>query len=56
MTFELDIAPRFDYGRKPHELHITDSGGVFTSDGFSMTVHIVREPDDARTRTRQDPR
>ena len=30
MTFELDIAPRFDYGRKPHELHITDSGGVFS--------------------------
>jgi GH15 family glucan-1,4-alpha-glucosidase len=48
MTFELDIAPRFDYGRKPHELHITDSGGVFTSDGFSITLHIVREPDDAR--------
>ncbi len=35
MTFELDIAPRFDYGRKPHELHITDSGAVFTSPTIS---------------------
>ncbi len=48
MTFELDIAPRFDYGRKPHELNITDSGAVFKSDDFSITLHVVREPDDAR--------
>ena len=48
MTFELDVAPRFDYGRKRHELDITDSGAVFKSDDFSMTLHIVREPDDAR--------
>ncbi|MFI6376903.1 glycoside hydrolase family 15 protein [Streptomyces sp. NPDC050546] len=48
MTFEIDIAPRFDYGRKPHELHVTERGAVFVSDGTNLTVHAVREPDDER--------
>jgi GH15 family glucan-1,4-alpha-glucosidase len=48
MTFDLDIAPRFDYGRKAHQWHATEHGGVCTSDGSTLTVHIVREPDDAR--------
>ncbi|MFE7772700.1 trehalase-like domain-containing protein [Streptomyces sp. NPDC057445] len=29
MAFEVDIAPRFDYGRKPHTLHISEHGAVF---------------------------
>ncbi|NIK59244.1 glycoside hydrolase family 15 protein [Kribbella shirazensis] len=48
MTFDLDIAPRFDYGRKAHQWHATEHGGVCTSDGSTLTVHIVREPGDAR--------
>jgi GH15 family glucan-1,4-alpha-glucosidase len=48
MTFELDVAPRFDYGRRPHEVHVTEHGAVFTSDGATLTLQVVREPDDAR--------
>lgn len=48
MSFEIDIAPRFDYGRKPHELHVTEHGAVFVSEGTNLTVHPVREPDDER--------
>ncbi|MFJ3922217.1 glycoside hydrolase family 15 protein [Streptomyces sp. NPDC090022] len=48
MTFEVSIAPRFDYGRKPHELHVTEHGAVFTSEGASLTLHPIREPDDER--------
>ncbi|MFD8416486.1 glycoside hydrolase family 15 protein [Streptomyces sp. NPDC059650] len=48
MTFEVDIAPRFDYGRKPHELHVTENGAVFASQDLSLTVHTLREPDDER--------
>ncbi|MER6997196.1 glycoside hydrolase family 15 protein [Streptomyces sp. NPDC000410] len=48
MTFDVDIAPRFDYGRMPHELHLTDHGAVFTSEGLDLTVHPVREPGDER--------
>ena len=48
MTFEVDIAPRFDYGRQSHKLVVTEQGGVFESNGNTLTLHAVREPDDAR--------
>ncbi|MFJ7071366.1 glycoside hydrolase family 15 protein [Streptomyces sp. NPDC098781] len=51
MTFEIDVAPRFDYGRARHELHITEHGAVFTSDGMNLTLHSIREPDDERLLT-----
>ena len=47
MTFEVDIEPRFDYSRQPHKAHLTLHGAVFTSDNASMTLHVVREPNDA---------
>ncbi|MFP5388602.1 MAG: trehalase-like domain-containing protein, partial [Thermoleophilia bacterium] len=31
MTFEVDIAPRFDYGRCAHRTEITEHGAVFTT-------------------------
>jgi GH15 family glucan-1,4-alpha-glucosidase len=46
MTFEADLAPRFDYSRQPHKVRLTEHGAVFTSDHASMTLHAVREPDD----------
>ncbi|MFF3453961.1 glycoside hydrolase family 15 protein [Streptomyces sp. NPDC002730] len=48
MSFEVDIAPRFDYGRKPHTLHISEHGAVFASEDLELTVHAVREPEDER--------
>ena len=48
MTFDLDVAPRFDYGRERHETQLTDSGMVFQGPRTSCTVHIVREPGDER--------
>ncbi|MFE0374677.1 glycoside hydrolase family 15 protein [Streptomyces inhibens] len=49
MTFEVEIAPRFDYGRKAHQLHVTEHGAVFASDdGVELTVHPIREPEDER--------
>lgn len=48
MTFALDIAPRFDYGREAHETHISDGGAVFRGSRTSMTVNVVREPTDER--------
>ncbi|MBX5445979.1 glycoside hydrolase family 15 protein [Sphaerobacter sp.] len=48
MTFALDIAPRFDYGREAHETHLTDNGAVFQGSRTSATVHVVREPGDKR--------
>jgi GH15 family glucan-1,4-alpha-glucosidase len=49
MTFEVEIAPRFDYGRSKHEVHISQHGAVFAAeDGTSLTVHPIREPGDDR--------
>jgi GH15 family glucan-1,4-alpha-glucosidase len=48
MTFDIELAPRFDYGRQNHQLELHDNGAVFRSQDFSMTLHAVREPDDAR--------
>src|SRR4051812_32207894 len=49
MTFEIDLAPRFDYGRQPHRLELTEHGAVFSANGgHRLTLHAVREPDDER--------
>ncbi|MGY5044511.1 glycoside hydrolase family 15 protein [Streptomyces sp. 900105755] len=49
MTFDVEIAPRFDYGLMKHQLHITPHGAVFAAeDGTELTVHPVREPEDQR--------
>ena len=48
MTFAVDIAPRFDYGRETHQTHLTDDGAVFQGSSTSITVNLVREPDDER--------
>jgi pentatricopeptide repeat protein len=48
MSFEIDVAPRFDYGRHPHNAQLTDHGAVFVANGSSLTLHVVREPGDER--------
>jgi GH15 family glucan-1,4-alpha-glucosidase len=48
MNFEVEIAPRFDYGRQPHRLHLTGNGCVFATDEITLTLHAVREPEDDR--------
>jgi GH15 family glucan-1,4-alpha-glucosidase len=46
MTFEVEVSPRFDYGRQQHRATLTDNGAVFTADGVTLAVHVVREPGD----------
>ena len=41
MRFAIEIQPRFDYGRKPHELELTEHGAVFASDGLELTLHGI---------------
>jgi GH15 family glucan-1,4-alpha-glucosidase len=48
MTFSVDLAPRFDYGREPFRTHQTEDGVVFEGDRTAMTVMLIREPDDER--------
>ncbi|GAB3308056.1 glycoside hydrolase family 15 protein [Geodermatophilus aquaeductus] len=48
MSFDVEVAPRFDYGRAPHEMHLSEHGAVFTSNGSALTLSVVREPEDDR--------
>jgi GH15 family glucan-1,4-alpha-glucosidase len=41
MRFAIEIQPRFDYGRKPHKVDITEHGVMFASDGLELTVHGI---------------
>jgi GH15 family glucan-1,4-alpha-glucosidase len=48
MTFGIDIAPRFDYGRESYETHVSENGVVFQGSQNAMVLDLVREPDDSR--------
>jgi GH15 family glucan-1,4-alpha-glucosidase len=48
MTFGIDIAPRFDYGRHPHRTEVSAGGAVCRAGDTALTLHVVREPDDER--------
>jgi len=54
MTFALDIAPRFDYGREAHETHVHGDGVVFQGRRTAMTVNLIREPDERLARHRTE--
>ena len=42
MTFELEIQPRFDYGRVGHKLDLSEAGAIFRADnGMQLTVHTA---------------
>ena len=51
MTFEVDVAPRFDYGRRTHELHVLGEGAVFRAGDMTLTLHAVRSPRTSRWRS-----
>ncbi len=36
--FQLDCAPRFDYGRTPHELHCDSHGAIFETDALRLAL------------------
>ncbi len=44
MRFVVDLQPRFDYGRQPHKLELSENGAVFHSDGIELTLHSVGAP------------
>jgi GH15 family glucan-1,4-alpha-glucosidase len=51
MKFELEIQPRFNYGRTGHTVEMSDAGAVFRAhDGMYLTLHIAgrREAADDR--------
>jgi GH15 family glucan-1,4-alpha-glucosidase len=41
MRFAIEIQPRFDYGRKRHELEAAEYGGVFRCGDLELTAHAI---------------
>jgi GH15 family glucan-1,4-alpha-glucosidase len=39
MRFVFECAPRFNYGRQPHELELTEDGAVFRTPTLQLTLH-----------------
>ncbi|WP_426516061.1 glycoside hydrolase family 15 protein [Diaminobutyricibacter sp. McL0618] len=48
MEFDIEVAPRFDYGRISHQVAVDGGVATFTSDATVLTVSLIRDPDDAR--------
>jgi pentatricopeptide repeat protein len=52
MQFQVDIQPRFDYGRDKHTVEVTDAGAVFRStSGMELTFHTAGRISAAEDRT-----
>jgi GH15 family glucan-1,4-alpha-glucosidase len=49
MTFDVEVAPRFDYGRESFETEWNEDGAAFRGSRNAMTVCLVREPQDERS-------
>src|SRR5215813_10483055 len=42
MQFQIEVQPRFDYGRASHTVDVTDVGAVFrTTGGMELTMHTA---------------
>jgi GH15 family glucan-1,4-alpha-glucosidase len=48
MTFAVDIAPRFDYGREAFRTQLVHDGVTFTGTRTALSVSLVGDPDDER--------
>jgi GH15 family glucan-1,4-alpha-glucosidase len=54
ISFVMECAPRFDYGRQPHTLDLSPEGAVFRSPSLQLTLHgggygaMERDGDDVR--------
>jgi GH15 family glucan-1,4-alpha-glucosidase len=46
IEFDIEIAPRFDYNRLAHELTVMDGGATYVAGGLTLTLSLIRNPDD----------
>ncbi|GAA3684615.1 glycoside hydrolase family 15 protein [Arthrobacter ginkgonis] len=48
VSFDIEVAPRFDYGRQEHHLSVSDDGALFDAGETRLVLHLVREEGDER--------
>jgi GH15 family glucan-1,4-alpha-glucosidase len=44
MRFVIECEPRFDYGRRAHQVEITDDGVAFRTEDEAVSLSVVRRP------------
>ncbi|SFN88942.1 trehalase-like domain-containing protein [Mycetocola miduiensis] len=49
--FDIEIAPRFDYGRLSHELTLNEAGAAYTAGDSTLTLSPILDSDDERLAT-----
>ncbi|NEN04290.1 glycoside hydrolase family 15 protein [Diaminobutyricibacter tongyongensis] len=54
MEFDIEIAPRFDYGRSTHQLSVGEDVATFTSGKTVVTLSLILDPEDKRLATIDD--
>lgn len=48
ISFDIHVAPRFDYGRKTHKLRVDPEGAVFDAGETRLTLSLIREEEDGQ--------
>ncbi|HSN37926.1 MAG TPA: glycoside hydrolase family 15 protein [Arthrobacter sp.] len=48
ISFDIEVAPRFDYGRRPHQLSLNDDGALFQTGETRLALSLIREESDGR--------
>jgi GH15 family glucan-1,4-alpha-glucosidase len=46
ISFDIEIAPRFDYGRQTHQLTVSAEGAIFDSSENRLSLSLIREDAD----------
>ncbi|KQQ95313.1 glucoamylase [Leifsonia sp. Leaf325] len=55
IEFDVEVAPRFDYGRLPHEMTVSDDGATYIAGETILTLSLIRDPDQAQLAERLPP-
>ncbi|HSO17626.1 MAG TPA: glycoside hydrolase family 15 protein [Arthrobacter sp.] len=48
ISFAVEVAPRFDYGRRPHRLSLSGDGAIFDAGATRLALSLIREEADDR--------
>jgi hypothetical protein len=48
ISFDIEVAPRFDYGRRRHHLNLSDDGATFDAGETRLALSLIREEGDNR--------
>ena len=46
ISFDIEIAPRFDYGRQTHQLSISGQGAIFDAGQTRLSLSLIKEAED----------